>query len=404
VEISYHEGGRVVWTWARAEIHPRAASANAWWRGSGEWGMLGGRDARARTQYVIKRCLIAWLAMAALACGGGVSPGPTVAPKSDAEYRAETATAMHDALVVDLGQVVKAVTELQAAAPLVDDRGWDEAADAAAITTMRAAWFRARNAYEHVEGAIAPLFPDLSNALDSRYEDQLATLGAAGDPYLFDDKGVRGLDAVERILYADATPAHVVAFERALVGYHAAAFPANEAEARDFKHRLCQKLVDDATALAARWNAEPIDVRLAFGGLVSLVTEQSEELERAAEGAEESRYSQKSMEALRANLEGTEAISGLFREWLVGKSGGSDLDQKIIDGLHQIEAQYAAVDGLAIPQPPATWNSSSPSPQDLATPFGQLYTAVSAEVDPNRAGTLPWQMLREADLLGISSP
>ena len=144
-------------------------------------------------------------------------------------------------------------------------------------------------------------------------------------------------------------------------------------------------------------------MRLAFGGLVSLIVEQSEELERAAAGAEESRYSQKSMEALRNNLEGTEAISGLFREWLLSKADGADIDKNIGDGLRQIEAQYAGVDGQAIPAPPASWNQGSPSAADLATPFGQLYQTVRAEVDPVRSGTVTWHMLREAQLLGIPS-
>ena len=337
------------------------------------------------------------------ACGGGVSSTPAAPPKTDAQYREDATASMRDALLVDVQVVVHAATALQAAAPVVDDRGWDPAADASAIVAMRASWFRARSAYEHIEGAIAPLFPEVSAALDSRYEELLAPLGATGDPYLFDDKGVTGLDAIERILYADTTPARVLAYENTLPGYKAAAFPATEAEARDFKNKLCQKLIDDATSLVTRWTVENVNVQLAFGGLVSLVAEQSEELERAAEGAEESRYSQKSMEALRANLEGTESISGLFREWLLSKEGGSEIDQKIGDGLRQVEVQYAGIDGQKIPEPPATWTSGAPSPQDLATPFGVLYQTVSAEVDPTRAGTVTWQMLREATLLGIPS-
>lgn len=141
--------------------------------------------------------------------------------------------------------------------------------------------------------------------------------------------------------------------------------------------------------------------QIAFGGLVSLVAEQTEELERAAQGSEESRYSQKSMEALRANLDGTESISGLFGDWLLSKSGGADVNQKVIDGIHALQTRYATVDGQAIPQPPVTWNAASSSPRDLATPFGQLYQSVSAEVDPARSGSVTWEMLREADLLGI---
>jgi hypothetical protein len=146
---------------------------------------------------------------------------------------------------------------------------------------------------------------------------------------------------------------------------------------------------------------EHLDVQVAFGGLVDLVAEQTEELARASDGTEESRYSQRSMDALRANLDGTEAISGLFSDWLLSKSGGADIDQKVTDGIQRLQARYASVDGQAIPQPPPTWSATATSPQDLATPFGQLYKSVSAEVDPTRAGTATWEMLREADLLGI---
>ena len=41
----------------------------------------------------------------------------------------------------------------------------------------------------------------------------------------------RGLDAVERIVYADVTPDRVVALEKTLRGYSAAAFPSTPKEA-----------------------------------------------------------------------------------------------------------------------------------------------------------------------------
>jgi iron uptake system component EfeO len=364
--------------------------------------MLGRRHRLDEAQSFVKRVHSA-IALAALVGCGGVAADSKAPPKTDEQYRTEAVVAMRDALRIDIDALVKAATTLQAAAPLPDDRGWDPALDAQAIVTMRQAWFRARSAWEHIEGAVAPLFPELATSLDSRYEELLAPLAPGGDAYLFDEQGVTGMDAVERVLYADVIPARIVTYETTLPGYQPARYPATEAEARDFRNRLCGKLVQDATLLAQEWSQKDLDVQLAFGGLVSLVAEQGEEIERAAQGAEESRYSQKSMEALRDNLEGTEAISGLYREWLLSKVGGADIDEKITSGMRHLEDQYAGVAGQSLPEAPTSWNTAAPSPQDLATPFGQLYQAVSGEVDPARAGTLTWHMLDEARILGIAA-
>ena len=59
--------------------------------------------------------------------------------------------------------------------------------------------------------------------------------------------------------------------------------------------------------------------------------------------------------------------------------------------------------GRLSPQPPATWSAAASTPQDLATPFGQLYQSVSVDVDPTRTGSVTWEMLAEAELLGIAT-
>ena len=64
-------------------------------------------------------------------------------------------------------------------------------------------------------------------------------LNVQGDNSLFDGQGVIGMHAIERILYVQQTPAFVVGFESKLPGYKAAAFPATEQEAADFKNKLC---------------------------------------------------------------------------------------------------------------------------------------------------------------------
>ena len=51
--------------------------------------------------------------------------------------------------------------------------------------------------------------------------------------------------------------------------------------------------------------------------------------------------------------------------------------------------------------PPATWSAETPSTNDLATPFGTLYTSVSAAVDMSKADSLVSHMNEAAKLLGI---
>src|SRR5262245_27483941 len=63
-----------------------------------------------------------------------------------------------------------AAHELEEAAPAPDADGWNATADAAAVNKMKAAWAKARDSYERVEGAIAALFPDLDESSDQRYD------------------------------------------------------------------------------------------------------------------------------------------------------------------------------------------------------------------------------------------
>src|SRR5262249_50106938 len=132
--------------------------------------------------------------------------------KTDAQFRAELVTEMHDSIGADIAALAQAARDLQAAAPTPTGRGWDKTQDAAALTAMRDAWRRTRIAYEHFEGATAPIFPDLDASLDARYDDFLSMLGDKGDPDPFDDHGVIGMHAIERILWADSIPTAVVQF------------------------------------------------------------------------------------------------------------------------------------------------------------------------------------------------
>ncbi len=338
--------------------------------------------------------LLALLTIGAPGCGAG-------APKTSAAYERELVSGMHASLLADIGRLAAAAQEIAGAAPTPRGRGWSATEDAAAIAAMKASWIKARAAYEHIEGALAPLFPELDASLDARYDDFLAEIGSAGDADLFDDQGVTGLHALERILYADLAPARVVALERSLPGYVPAAFPATEAEAAELKSKLCARLVADVARLRAQWQPQRIDLAEAFQGLVSLVKEQREKVTKAGTSEEESRYAQRTLADLRANLEGTAAIYALFAPWLASRPGGAAEDRAIVRGLDAISALYTEFPGDAVPEPPATWSSDAPSADDLASPFGRLFAGVVASTDDAADGSVVRAMRGAATTLGF---
>ncbi len=308
--------------------------------------------------------------------------------ESDAQYQSDVDSQMHDALTIDLQSLVTAATAVCDSAPTPQGRGWDAQLDALSIEAMKSAWRQARDTYERIEGAVAPLFPALDFAIDSRYEQYLAELGPAGDAYAFDDRGVVGLDAIERIVWSDAIPQVTVNFEMTLVGYAPAAFPATQQEATDFKNLLCAGLVSDTTALQTGWNVQAVDAKAAYGGLISLIAEQHDELVADQIGAEESRYSQTSLDDLRSNADGIQSIYGIFRPWIVSKNGGSDADARIEAGVLALQTSYAQVSGDAIPY-------------TASADYANLLAAVTSTVDPNTDGTLAFEMNRASTLLGF---
>lgn len=321
--------------------------------------------------------------------------------KSDADYERGVVTGMHSSLLTDIVELHQAAVDLQDAAPTPVGRGWDETENADAIGAMTSAWIRARGAYERVEGALAPLFPDIDAAIDARYEDFLEIVGPSGDQNLFDDEGVTGMHAIERILFAKTTPPSVITVEASLPGYKAAAWPATETEASDFKTKLVARLIADTQNLRDQWQPQRIDLGGAFQGLISLMNEQREKVNKAASDEEESRYAQRTMADIRDNLAGTTKIYGLFQPWLETKAGGAAIDADIETAFDALDTAYGAVTGDAIPQPPDTWSSENPSEADLQSPFGLLYSAVQSAVDPNRPGSAVDGMNRAAKELGF---
>jgi iron uptake system component EfeO len=342
------------------------------------------------------------LALTVSSLVGCSSDGSSSAPTAES-----VVNAMHDSLLGDIQDLHAAALAMQAASPTPADRGWDATQDQAALDATKAAWKDARTAYEHTEGALAPIFPDIDFSIDARYDDYLATL-PQGDTYLFDDMGVTGMHGAERIMYADVIPAKVVTFESSLMGYEPAAFPANAQEASDFKTLLVARIITDAETLETQWTPTKIDLNGAFGGLVALMNEQREKVNKASTGEEESRYSQRTMTDIRDNLEGTKKIYALFSPWLKTKTNAQDptmdgptVDAAIEAGFDRLNTLYAQTQGEAIPTPPDTWSSESPSAADLQTPFGQLYSGIQAEVDLSSSTSIVTNMNQAATILGF---
>lgn len=320
------------------------------------------------------------------ACGGDA--------KSDADYKQDVVTGMHDSIDGDLQDLVDATTALQAAAPT---HAWVQAD----VDAMIVQWKKARVAYEHVEGATAPLFPDLDVTMDERYDGYLAGLGATGDQDLFDDQGVTGMHGIERILYAKTTRQEVIDFEKTLPGYKAAAWPTNDTEAMEFKTQLAAKLVTDAHTLHDQWAPTDADIGLAYQGLVGLMNEQKEKVNLAATGEEESRYANITLFDLRNNLDGTQKIYAIFQPWIQSKDTGAAADTAVTTKLAALASLYAQNTGDALPDVPADWSNDNPTPANLATPFGVLWNAVHEDVDPTTNGSVVFEMNDIAKLLGF---
>ncbi|HEX4419333.1 MAG TPA: EfeM/EfeO family lipoprotein [Kofleriaceae bacterium] len=317
--------------------------------------------------------------------------------KSDSDYQSDIVVSIHSSIDDDLANLVQGAKDLQTAAPT---HAWDATTDAAAITAMITAWKTTRVAYEHVEGATAPLFGGLDTTMDARYDDFLTPLAPTGDQDLFDDTGVTGMHGIERILFAPTIRQEVIDFEKTLPGYKAAAFPATDAEAMEFKTKLAQKLIDDANTLHDSWAPNVGDLAQAYQGLVSLMNEQKEKVNLAATGEEESRYANITLFDLRNNLEGTQKVYDLFQPWIQSKSAGKPADTTIQAKFTTLGALYNQTPGDALPAVPGDWSNDMPTPANLMTPFGMLWDAVHQDVDPSADGSVVFEMNKIAVALG----
>jgi iron uptake system component EfeO len=320
-----------------------------------------------------------------------------------AENKAETTPEEQATLEVkayvtsELEALADAAERIRDAAPEPDADGWNPEDDAAAVDAMKQAWAEARAHYERVEGAIAVLFPNLDASTDERYDGFIAE---GPDENLFDGEGVTGVHAIERILWADAHPANVVAFESALDGYGEAAFPADAEQAEDFREGLAQRLVDDTATMRDDFEPLALDAATAFRGVVGSLEEQLEKVLLAATAEDESRYAQRTLDDMRANLEGGEATYMAFRDWVKAEAG-DDVDDDVRAGFEAIGEAYDAIDGGAIPAVPDGFDPEDPSEEDLSTEYGTLFSLLTEQADPGQPSTLVSAMLEAADAMGI---
>ena len=318
--------------------------------------------------------------------------------KNDAEFRTDVSLRMHASITEDLQALSSAASMLQSKAP---SRAWNATVDKAAILGMQDAWKAARIAWEHVEGAVAPVFPGFNVAMDARYEDFLIGLRPGGDRNLFDATGVVGMHAIERILFAHEIRPEIVAIESGLPGYKPAAYPATDSEAIAFKTQLVQRLIDDTNALIEAWQPEEVDISAAYIGLVGLMSEQREKVNLAVTGEEESRYANITLFDLRNNLDGTKKAYEKFREWILAKAADSS-DRRILDRFTSLMEAYYTTNSDSLPAVPVGWSSEHPTADNLNTPFGTLWMQIRDSVDPAIDGSVVFEMNRVATVLGFS--
>jgi iron uptake system component EfeO len=337
-----------------------------------------------------------WLISAVLACLAACSDD---AEEQTAETQATLEVKRY--IEAELDNLADAAARLQDSAPAPDTDGWNPSEDKAAVDTMRSIWNDTRDSYERVEGSIAILFEPLDISTDERYDGFIAE---EPDADLFDGEGVTGMHAIERILWADQHPPNVVMFESELLGYVEASFPTTEEEAEAFKTGLAERLSADTEVMRHDFSDKnlALDAPTAFGGVIGSMQEQFEKVNLAATAEDESRYAQRTLDDMRANLEGGEEVYSAFRAWTLDSPDGEEINERVEAGFARIEAAYDAIEGPAIPPVPDGFDAENPSAAHLQTPYGELFSLVTEESDANNADSLVKAMLDAAEAMNIT--
>jgi iron uptake system component EfeO len=206
---------------------------------------------------------------------------------------------------------------------------------------------------------------------------------------------------IERILFAPVTRREVIAYERALPGYKDAGYPSTDDEAIAFKTGLVQRLIDDGDSLRKQWRNAEIDLNAAYRGQVGMMIEQQDKVNLAVTGEEESRYANITLADLRNNLDGTQNIYALFRDWIHSKAAGGSSDSKIQARFDELATIYLT--GDALPEVPPGWAADHPTPENLATPFGVMWQTVHESVDPGNESSVVFELNQIASLLGLTA-
>ncbi|AKF10703.1 imelysin family protein [Sandaracinus amylolyticus] len=327
----------------------------------------------------------AWLGLVLVACGAR-DEAPIVAPDEQATR------AVKSYVDAEVAELARACDALCAAAPAPDADGWSIASDREAVERMRAEWRRARRAYEHVEGAIAILFPDTDAAVDGRYEHEVEL---RRDDTPFDANGFVGMHAIERILWSDAIPAPTERFERALASYTPPRTPASEAEARAFQGALCARLSRDVRAMERALGPLALDPATAWRGIVGSIEEQAEKVRLGTTGEDESRYAQHTLADMRANLEGGRAVLDAFAAMPIAADERAAIDRE----LRALERVYAESGEDALPPVPDGFDPDAPRDD---TPYGRLFVMLSRASDPRAEGSLAARLRRAGEAMGIA--
>jgi iron uptake system component EfeO len=316
---------------------------------------------------------------------------------ADGDFATTSTLAVKSYVSGELSKLTSAAEALQKAAPAADDDGWNADDDKAAVQSMKDAWYKTREAYEHVEGSIAVVFMTLDISTDERYDGFVET---DPDDDLFDDEGVTGVHGVERILWSDTTPERVVKFEAALENYKAASFPTTKEEADEFKNKLAARLVTDTKKMRDDFAANALAPYEAFRGMIGSMQEQSEKTTKAASGEDESRYAQNTLADMRANLAGARAVFEAFKPWIETVEDKTR-SKAIENGFEEIEAAYDENDGRSLPPVPKGFNPDKPTDADLATPYGKLWKLLTDDTDIENKDSVVYHMAAAADAMGL---
>jgi iron uptake system component EfeO len=341
-----------------------------------------------------------WSAVLSLGLLVGCSTDGNRAVLADEASEEQTLSAAKALIQSRFDDFAIATRALHDAAPDPDHDGWNADDDAVAVTAMRAAWLKARAAYTAVEVPASTLFPEIHRRVDTDYDDLIA---GGADPSPFDDHGVIGLQAVERILWSNAIPANVDEHEASLENNFIARFPGDADEAKQLEVDLLGRLAADAEALRDGWRASEIDVSTAYSTTTLSLQEQLGQLEEAGKGEGKARYSGGSLANLRADLAATRAMYAVFRPWILAKSGGAHTDEEVGKAFTRLTAAYDMAPGNDLPLPPPSWREADPSDAMLATAFGLLFVAARDEANPSVDGTLCFEMVEGAGLLGVTA-